>query len=199
MERAIISQALEFHLDPDIRRQQGNVKNYWIELRLCLYDPMNMPLYHQKKFKLLAETDTADKLKHSIIETVVSSQFDFLLAMAYKANHDTKLHDQNRKIERLGYCFKNFLLNILIQMFAEKHKIADSLAAETNVPQLVFQDDQENKMNFDMQFFTGFTFYFCSPTQLRQFTAVEQHAIGFHLPKNQLIEPVVKILEMELS
>ena len=193
MLRPTIAQALEFHLVPDILRQQGNVRFYWIELRLCLTDS-NTPAHRKKRDKLLAETNTADQLKASIIETIVSSQFEFLLAMAYKANSDAKIHDQKRKIEPLGYRFKSFLLNILVLVFAEKFKIADKLAAEGNDPWLSVQNNKENGMNYDLLFFTGFAFSFYSPTSLRRHAVKKGYGIDFHMPKNHVIDPVKNIL-----
>ena len=194
MLRSVIAQAVEFHLEPDFLRQQGYARDYWIALRLCRDDPVK-PSYRKKRPGLILQTRTLDGLKQNVIETIMSSQFDLLLAMALRANQEAKIHEPHDQIGRMAYNYKNLLLNVLILMFRERHVITngefDSLAGQ---PQLVVRKIVENDLVFDLRFFVGYVLFLYEEGKVVRYDTKKPDWIGFHLPTIQTIEPVGKIL-----
>lgn len=195
MLRSVIAQAVEFHLEPDFLRQQGNARDYWVALRLCRDDPAK-PSYRKKRPGLIIQTRTLDGLKQNVIETTISSQFDLLLAMTLRANQEAKIYEPHDQIGRMAYRYKNFLLNVLILMFAERHKITngefDPLAGQ---PQLVIRKIVENELVFDLRFFVGYSLFLYEEGKVVRYDTAKPDWIGFHLPTIQAIEPVEKILQ----
>lgn len=196
MDRNIIDQAIEFFIDPSLRRSFGPTKDYWLELRLCL-GPAPNP---KKRAKILDQITTNSKLKTNICDFAISSQADWLLAMTYKVSHDAKKQNRSQAQIEVAYAFKHFLLNVLILLFSERHEIvAGEGVSFAGQPQLFIKKDIVNPLNLVLRFLVGYALSRDAGSQIyRQATALE-NAVGFHLPVGQTMSTVRAIVKKVVS
>ncbi|OGY92259.1 MAG: hypothetical protein A3H70_03395 [Candidatus Komeilibacteria bacterium RIFCSPLOWO2_02_FULL_48_11] len=196
MDRDVINQAIEFFVDPSMRRYPGYVKDYWLELRLCLDKKPNQ----RKRAKILGQIGTPTGLKASISDFAASSQADWLLAMAYKVSHDAKKENHSPAKIEVAYAFKNFLLNVLILLFAERHKVTScegvTFAGQST---LFLRKDKDNQLNLDLRFLVGYSYSRDAGSQIYRQPTAPQNAIGFHLPTGQTVAEVKAIVKKIIS
>ncbi len=196
MDRNIITQAIEFFLDPSMRRYFDYMRGYWLELRLCL-DQAPKP---KKRAKILGQIGSISELKANINDFALSSQPDWLLAMAYKVSHDAKKEDRTQAQVEVAYAFKNFLLNVLILLFAERCEVTSQEGVIfAGQPILFFKKNNDNALNLDLRFLVGYTLSRDVGPQIYQQPTAAQNAIGFHLPIDQTVAAVRVIVKKTIS
>lgn len=200
MNKQMVTEAVETFLDPDIRRYPENMANIWIGLRLCLIT--DLLKYKRKKEKIISECDSGIKLKTSINDFVLSSQADVMLAMAFRANLEAKAPEKARTITTLSYRYKCFLLNVLLLLFRERHFFVftkKDQEALLGLPTVLAELNVQNPMNTDLRFFISQAFEADKHLQVYKNPVDPTWFLGFHLPLNQVIPEVEKIVKSGLK
>lgn len=196
MDRNTVTQTIEFFLDPSMRRYFDCMKDCWLELRLCLGPVPSQ----RKRVKILGQISTSNGLKTNICDFAASSQVDLVLAMAYKASHDAKKEDRSQAQVAVAYSYKNFLLNVLILLFAERYEITsheDIVFA--GQPKLFIRKDRDNSLNLVLRFLVGYFFSRDANGRIYYHPTAPPNAVGFHLPIDQTVAAVRAIVKNIIS
>jgi hypothetical protein len=195
MDRQVIANAVETFLDPDIRRYPEAMAMSWLDLRLCLIT--DAVKYQRKKSQILAAINTPAKLKTAVREFVLSSEADMLLALAFRTNLEAKQGNEARFQVDMAYSYKYFLLNVLVLLFQERHcLIFVGQELREGTPTLLVQINAQNRLNLDLRFYIGHTFYTDAKLQVYKDEFGPIWCLGFHLPYNQLIPEVARIIKI---